>query len=323
MKRALLAVFSACAIGLTSLPVPAGASIAAVADVPEIRIVSQPFNILASVNSRFVLDPNLNSIVDRTDRLEFLLHRRVASIDSFRAIANGDVQPGVTDSLIIRLSRVDRDYAGHLLPVVPIISEQKEGYSLSVPFDGIYPITIRLVDSQTDAVLSQTLTFINKRDPNGVMPPVPYTSLLHLNTVPSLNTTGVTEISDATRASVQRMIDFLVAHPTPVTISLEPEVVAALAESANPVDAKLFLALREQLRTRSIANATFAPVDPSVFAGLDLGREFSAQLSFGEKTLNRLLPGVTIQRSTFVLTTTVLHCCANPELRRSFFCLRQ
>ena len=301
MKKGLLAILSACAIGLTSLPVPAGAaSTTAVADVPEIRIVSQPFNILASVNSRFVLDPNLNSIVDRTDRLEFLLHRRVASIDSFRAIANGEVQPGVTDSLIIRLSRVDRDYAGHLLPVVPIISEQKEGYSLSVPFDGIYPITIRLVDSQTDAVLSQTLTFINKRDPNGVMPPVPYTSLLHLNTVPSLNTAGVIEISDATRASVQRMIDFLVAHPTPVTISLEPEVVAALAESANPVDAKLFLALREQLRTRSIANATFAPVDPSVFAGLNLGPEFSAQLSFGEKTLNRLLPGVTIQRSTFV-----------------------
>ena len=301
MKKGLLTVLSACAFGLASVPVSAGAvSTTALADVPEIRIVSQPFNIFASVNSRFVLDPNLNSIVDRTDRLEFLLHRRVASIDSFRAIANGEVQPGVTDSLIIRLSRVDRDYAGHLLPVVPIISEQKEGYSLSVPFDGIYPITIRLVDSQTGAVLSQTLTFINKRDPNGVMPPVPYTSLLHLNTVPSLNDAGVIEISDATRASVQRMIDFLVAHPTPVTISLEPEVVAALAESANPVDAQLFLALREQLRTRSIANATFAPVDPSVFAGLNLGPEFSAQLLFGEKTLNRLLPGVTIQRSTFV-----------------------
>ena len=301
MKKKFLAALGAFALGLTSIPLPAGAaSTTASTDIPEIRIVSQPFNILASVNSRFVLDPNLNSIVDRTDRLEFLLHRRVASIDSFRAIANGDVQPGVTDSLIIRLSRVERDYAGHLLPVVPIISEQKEGYSLSVPFDGIYPITIRLVDSQTDAVLSQTLTFINKRDPNGVMPPVPYTSLVHLNTAPSLNTSGVVEISEATRAAVQRMIDFLVAHPTPVTISIEPEVVAALAESANPADAKLFLALREQLRTRSIANATFSPVDPSAFAGLKLGTEFSAQLSFGEKTLNRLLPGVAIQRSTFV-----------------------
>lgn len=301
MKSWFLAALGVFSLGLLSIPTPIVASSPAAANVvPEIRIVSQPFNILASVNSRFVLDPNLNSIVDRTDRLEFLLHRRVASIDSFRAIANGDVQPGVTDSLIIRLPSVERDYAGHLLPVVPIISEQKEGYSLSVPFDGIYPITIRLVDSQTDAVLSQTLTFINKRDPNGVMPPVPYTSLVHLNTVPSLNTSGIVEISDATRTAVQRMIDYLVAHPTPVTISIEPEVIAALAESANPVDAKLFLALREQLRSRSITNATFAPVDPSVFAGLKLGAEFAAQLSFGEKTLNRLLPGVTIQRTTFV-----------------------
>jgi hypothetical protein len=300
MKKGLLIALSACSLGLASMPISAGAASTAATDVPEIRIVSQPFNILTSTNTRFVLDPNLNSIVDRNDRLEFLLHRRVASIDSFRAIANGDVQPGVADSLNIQLSRVDRDYAGHLLPVVPIITEQKEGYSLSVPFDGIYPITVRLVDSQTDAVLSQTLTFINKRGANVVMPPVPFTTLVHLHTAPSLNTAGVIEISDATRAAVQRIIDFLIAHPTPVTISLEPEVVAALAESANPADAKLFLALRDQLRSRSIANATFAPVDPSLFAGLKLGAEFAAQLAFGEKTLNRLLPGVIIQRTTFV-----------------------
>ena len=301
MKKGWIIALGTYALGLSCLPTPVhAASSAATTAVPEIRIVSQPFNILASVNTRFVLDPNLNSIVDRTDRLEFLLHRRIASIDSFRAIANGDVKSSVTDSLIIRLSRVDRDYAGHLLPVVPIISEEKEGYSLSVPFDGIYPITIRLVDSQTEAVLSETLTFINKRDPNSEMPQVPFTTLAHLQTAPSLNTSGVVEITDATRSSVQRLVDFLVTHPTPVTISVEPEVVSALAESANPADAKLFLALREQLRSRSIANATFAPVDPSYFASLNLGREFSAQLSFGEKTLNRLLPGVTIQRSTFV-----------------------
>ena len=39
MKKGLLTVLSACAIGLTSLPVPAGAaSTTAVTDVPEIRI---------------------------------------------------------------------------------------------------------------------------------------------------------------------------------------------------------------------------------------------------------------------------------------------
>jgi hypothetical protein len=301
MKIGLVATLGACFFGLLAPMAPVhSASIASTNTVPEIRIVSQPFNVLNSSNTRFVLDPNLNSIVDRTDRLEFLLHRRISTADSFRAIARGEVQSSVTDSLTINLSRVDRDYAGHLLPVVPIIIEEKDGFSLSIPFDGIYPITIRLVDSQTDAVLSEVLTFVNKRDPNGVLPPVPFTTLLHLQAEPSLTSNGDIEISDATRAAVQRTIDFLASHPTQVTVSIEPEVIAALAESANPSDAKLFLALREQLRTRSIANATFAPVDPSLFAGLNLSREFSSQLAFGEKTLNRLLPGVTIQRSVFV-----------------------
>ena len=301
MKIGIFATLGAGLLGLIAPATPVhAASSASTNTVPEIRIVSQPFNILNSSNTRFVLDPNLNSLVDRTDRLEFLLHRRISTADSFRAIAKGEVQSSVTDSLTIRLSRVDRDYAGHLLPVVPIIIEEKEGFSLSIPFDGIYPITIRLVDSETDAVLSEVLTFVNKRDPNGALPPVPFSTLLHLQTEPSLASNGDIEISDATRTAVQRTIDFLASHPTQVTVSIEPEVLAALAESANPSDAKLFLALREQLRTRSIANATFAPVNPSLFAGLDLSREFSSQLAFGEKTLNRLLPGVTIQRSVFV-----------------------
>ena len=299
--KGLFSVLGACALGLVATPAPVhSASSTSTNSVPEIRIVSQPFNILNSSNTRFVLDPNLNSIVDRSDRLEFLLHRRIASVDSFRAIANGDVQSSVTDSLIIRLSRVERDYAGHLLPVVPIIIEEKEGFSLSIPFDGIYPITIRLVDSQTDAVLSEVLTFVNKRDPNSELPSVPFSTLIHLQSEPSFSASGDIDISDATRGAVQRTIDFLASHPTPVTVSIEPEVVAALAESAIPSDAQLFLALREQLRSRTITNATFAPVNPSLFAGLNLSREFSSQLSFGEKTLNRLLPGVTIQRSVFV-----------------------
>ena len=301
MKPGLFSSVGACLIGLVATVSPVhSASISSTSVVPEIRIVSQPFNILNSSNTRFVLDPNLNSIVDRTDRLEFLLHRRISTADSFRAIANGEVQSSVTDSLTIRLSRVDRDYAGHLLPVVPIIIEEKEGFSLSIPFDGIYPITIRLVDSQTDAVLSEVLTFVNKRDPDSVLPPVPFSSLVHLQSEPSITANGDIEISDATRATVQRTVDFLASHPTPVTVSIEPEVISSLAESANPSDAKLFLALREQLRTRTITNATFAPTSPSLFAGLKLPREFSSQLSFGEKTLNRLLPGVTIQRSVFV-----------------------
>ncbi|MEI6299656.1 MAG: hypothetical protein WCP50_08670, partial [Actinomycetota bacterium] len=57
---------------------------------PELKIVSQPFNVFTSVNAQFVLSPNLDTFVAADDRLEFLLHRRVASRDSFRSIADGD-----------------------------------------------------------------------------------------------------------------------------------------------------------------------------------------------------------------------------------------
>ena len=296
--RTLLAV---AIVSVTAPCLPARAAQAPVAiALPEIRIVSQPFNVLSSMNSRFVLDPNLNSLVDSSDRVEFLLHRRVVSRDSLHSIDNGDVQAGVTDSLSLRLSRVDRDYAGHLLPVVPIITEQKEGASLSIPFDGVYPLTIRIVDSTTDKVLSSVLTYINKRDPSIEVPMVPYTTLLHVSGAPSLSPTGDLEIGDDTRESFRRLISFFQTHPSPATISIEPEMLAALAESANPTDAKMFLTLRDHLRQRSIAVATFAPVDPSHMAALHLDDEFLAQLKLGERTLNKLLPGVPIIRTTFV-----------------------
>jgi hypothetical protein len=267
---------------------------------PAIRIVSQPFNILTSVNSRFVLDPNLNSFVDSSDRIEFLLHRRLISRDSLHSIDNGDVQAGVTDSLSIRLSRVDRDYAGHLLPVVPIITEQKEGASLSIPFDGVYPLTIRIVDSATEKTLSTVLTYLNKRDPSVEVPMVPYSTLLHVSGSPSLSATGDLEISEDTREAFRRLISFFQTHSSPATISIEPEMLSALSESANPTDIEMFLALRDHLRQRSIAVATFAPVDPSRMATIGLGGEFLAQLRLGERTLNKLLPGVPIVRTAFV-----------------------
>jgi hypothetical protein len=183
---------------------------------------------------------------------------------------------------------------------VPIITEQKEGDSLSIPFDGVYPITIRIVDSTTQKVLSSVLTYLNKRDPSVEMPMIPYTTLLHVSGSPSLSPAGDLEISDDARESFRRLITFFQTHPSPATISIEPEMLSALSESANPTDIKMFLTLREHLRQRSVAVATFAPVDPSHMASLGLGDEFLAQLKLGERTLNRLLPGVPIVRTSFV-----------------------
>lgn len=272
---------------------------------PELKIVSQPFNVFTAVNARFVLSPNLDTFVAADDRLEFLLHRRVASRDSFRSIADGDVIPAVTDSISFRMSRIARDYAGHLIAVVPIITSEKQGSSLSMPFDGVYPLTIRLVDSQTGDVVTSVLTFLNRRDTKLEIPIVPFSTVVSLTSPPSLTTDGTLIITDNARDSVTRLIDFLMTFRAPVTISIQPEIIAAFANSSLPTDVELFTKLRELLRGRTIVNTTFVPTNPSLFAAMNLSSEFVTQLKFGEKILNRLLPGVTIQRHTWIAAENI------------------
>ena len=274
-------------------------------EIPELKIVSQPFNVLTTVNAQFVLSPNLDTFVAADDRLEFLLHRRVASRDSFRSIADGDVIPSIADSITFRMSRISRNYAGHFVAVVPIITSDKQGASLSIPFEGVYPLTIRLVDSQTGEVITSVLTFLNRRDPKLVVPRVPFSTVVALTSPPSFNPDGTSIITDNSRDAVTRLVDFLTTFRLPVTISIQPEIIAAFANSSLPADIELFTKLRDQLRNRTIVNTTFAPSNPSLFAAMNLSSEFATQLKFGERTLNRLLPGVTIQRNTWIAADNV------------------
>lgn len=274
-------------------------------EIPELKIVAQPFNVFTTVNAQFVLSPYLNTFVAADDRLEFQLHRRVASLDSFRSIADGDVIPATIDSISFRMSHINRDYAGHLIAVVPIITTDKPGASLSIPFDGVYPLTIRIVDSQTGDVVTSVMTFLNRRDTSANIASVPFSTVIHLTSPPSLAIDGSMVITDNTRDAVTRLVTFLSTFKPKVTISIQPEIIAALAYSSLPADVDLFLSLREQLRTRSIINTTFAPSNPSLFAALNLSSEFITQLAFGESTLNRLLPGVTIQRNTWVASDNI------------------
>lgn len=272
---------------------------------PEIKIISQPFNVFTTVNARFVLSPNISTPVTADDRLEFLLHRRVASRDSFRSIADGDVIPAVTDSMSFRMSRITRDYAGHFIAVVPIITKDKQGASLSIPLDGVYPLTIRLIDSQTGDVVTSVLTFLNRRDLKLEIPVVPFSTVVSLTSPPSLNADGASIITDDSRDAVNRLIDFLTTFRSPVTISIQPEIIASFATSSLPADVELFTKLHELLRGQTIVNSTFALTNPSLFAAMNLSSEFVAQLKFGEYTLNRLLPGVTIQRHTWIAADNV------------------
>ncbi len=303
MRRLLRVALATSALATTLISSPVQASQKEIGSpVPEIGILAQPFNILTSVNARFLLDANIRNSLDGKDTLEFLLHRRIATRDSFASIAKGEVVLGVSDSFSVALSRVSRDYAGHLQPIVPIITTEKNSSALTIAQDGVYPLTIRITDFQTKSVLSSVLTFVNKRTLSATTQNIAVSPLLRLTTPGLLKTDGIIELDNTTRESVKRTIAFLGSFTGAVTVSISPQIITALGESGVPTDQQLFLDLHNQLRRRSITTDTFAPSDPAVFAGLGLEQEFIAQLKLGESTLNRFLPGVTIQRNSWVAT---------------------
>jgi hypothetical protein len=275
MKFIRLLAVSLVALGVASPATNVQAATPAVTlGIPELKIVSQPFNVFTTVNARFVLSANLDTFIAEDDRLEFLLHRRVASRDSFRSIADGDVIPAVTDSVSFRMSRISRDNAGNLIAVVPITTSDKQGASLSIPFDGVYPLTIRIVDPETGDVVTSVITFLNRRDTKLETPVVPFSTVVSLTGPASLLTDGTYVITDSERDSITRLVAFLTTFRSPVTISIQPEIIASFANSADPADAALFLRFREALQGRTIINNTFAPSNPSLFAAMNLRSEF-------------------------------------------------
>ena len=272
-----------------------GGTVSAAA-LPELSLINQTFNVRTATQLRFVFSDDARFL---NNRIEVELHRRVASRTSFQSIAKSEARPGVIDALTLTPSQVRRVDSKPEL-TIPISARVDTPQVMYVASDGIYPITIRIRDSQSREAIAEVLTFINVQrniDPAQV---VPASTLIRLKATPSLQPNGTTSITDETRINVARFIETLKTQSYPMTVSVQPEIIEALGSSTIDSDKELFLALRDQLRLRSITNAPFVPIDPSMLATMNMRQEFIEQLRIGEDTLNKWLPGVVIHRGTYV-----------------------
>ncbi len=269
-----------------------------------LTVISQPFNITGASVVRFVFTAPNEALLDNRNIVDVQLHRRVATRDSLQSIATGEATVRVVDTVSTSLRNVSRDADGHLVLNTTVSMQSQAASSLTFSFDGVYPITLRIRNAQTDEVISSVLTFVNKRQ-DIVSSPVPITTLIRLSATPSLSPEGTVTVSDDTRQKVRDFVAFLTTYSAPLTIGIEPEILSALALSDQTQDAQLLTNLREQLRRFSVVTSTFATTDVSMFAAARLDDEFIEQLRLGESTLNRYLPDVVIQRSSWIADAPV------------------
>ncbi|MEY3690799.1 MAG: hypothetical protein RJB57_454 [Actinomycetota bacterium] len=293
---AALPVGAACILtaGL-GLPARVQAGQTSVATAPSVSITGQPFRILESVSARFTL---AGTSLPAADSVEFLLHRRVANRDSFRAIADNFAEPGVIDSAVVAVGGRSRNNNGTVSVSVAINTRRTSRNDLFAQLPGIYPVTVRVRSGED--VLASTLTFIDRRDAETVPTGSPASILAVLGGAVTHSPDGTSTLDDDARANISRFVDFLEAVGAPVTLQVQPELLDTLSESPETLDTQLLDRLRAALRGRSVIASTYTAVDPVAMMQDGLSSELTEQFRLGEATLNRLLPGVTIQRSTWV-----------------------
>lgn len=294
MRKFLRSLTGLTVLALASLPIsstPLHAS-----TLPSLGLMSQTFNVTTATQLRFVFEDN-PVFVGNTVEIE--LHRRVASRRSFQSIARGEARPGVLDALTLPSYQVRR-INNSVQFSVPLSQKSDSPQTLIAAFDGVYPVTVRVRNNKSREAVAEVLTFINVHREGNPETVVQSSTLVRLRATPSLQPDGSIAITDETRVRVKKFIEFLRGRNYPLTVSVQPEIIGALATSADEVDKLLFEELRELLRQRSVATAPFVPTDPSMFAAMNMREDFIEQLRVGEDTLNTWLPGVAIQRSTYI-----------------------
>jgi hypothetical protein len=287
-------------------PVRAATNTTPTTDAPDLVVVSQPFTVLTDVNAKFNIAVPASVTINNADHLVLRLHRRVASRDSLASIASHASNSAVTDVYSIPLYSVPRDVDGHLEPIIPITTQAKASSALNLPFEGVYPVSISIVRGGVSAPLASILTYLNRRDVTQPQPQIHagvFASLVTAPGTPALMADGTIAVTDAIRKKTADFIALLQSVSAPLTLLVEPQLLDALNMSPVPGDQVLLKQLHTLLRAHSVVTSTYGTTDAAALIRAGVGDAFTSQLRLGEQTLNRLLPGVVIQRTTWVSTT--------------------
>ena len=269
--------------------------------VEEIGIASQPFHVVSPVNARFSLQLPASVTSDAT--MQFLLQRRVANRDSFRAIADRFAEPGVIDTVTIAVRRGVVSGSATSFDVLLNLVD-KGTNALTMPQPGVYPLVIRAVGAD-GALQASVLTFLDRRDATVSATGTPVSVIGILQGPVSHMTDGTIAIDDTTRVIVQQFIEFLRSTRSPLTLQVQPELIEAFATSPDVMDNQQFEQLRAELNGRSIVTSTYLPIDASTMVHDNLSQEFTQQLRLGESVLSKYLPGTVLHRGTWIAAQSI------------------
>jgi hypothetical protein len=200
-----------------------------------------------------------------------------------------------------------RDVAtGRVDVAIPIEIGVRTKNALQMSATGLYPISIGLQEDKS--VTSQIVTFV-ERLPQDVTSPLPSENFEialvgTLDAPVNLQPDATTQISQSTLSAITEAVSALEANPkTPISLAIRPELVDALGNSTD--DDTSLLTRLQNAESLQLLPTTYVDVQPDELLAQRGSDVFTIQLRLGEDVLAAGLPSMSIDRDSWLQTSTL------------------
>lgn len=203
------------------------------------------------------------------------VHRAVRSRSEFALTIDGDLLGTSIHSDRYPFDELDFDAAG----AVPITVDPPS------PLPGVYPVSVRLLDTDDDTVVASLVTHLIRVPDEPVEMPLSVAWVQQYGADPALQPDGTTAV-DSAQLDELRTIAALLDAGVPLTIVPTPETIAALAtlDDGTTTDA-----LSTLLAEHQVLSTPFVDVDVNAIVGAGRTDDLARQRVVGDGTLHDVL----------------------------------
>lgn len=266
------------------------------------RLVAQNFNVATNRQLRFVFaiddEAQRNTLAnDATSVVTIGFHPALTNREEVRANLEKGAQQQTVASIDLRFRQLTRNTSGDFVAITALIGP------LRTLDDGIYPVTLTI--SRTGATVASLITMVNLFAPDAAFDPLPVTALVSVDSQPTMQPDGSTEVSIVARTQLEALAALLESVDAPVGVHLSPQLIDGVRRSVVPEDQALFARLAGALPRHDVLPSTFVSFDAASAQRNAMADDFAEQLLAGESVIDAVNGEVPITRRVWVSRVSV------------------
>ncbi|HEX9681798.1 MAG TPA: DUF6049 family protein [Acidimicrobiales bacterium] len=211
-------------------------------------------------------DPGPDEPQGERAQVRIRVHGRLTSRSAFETSIQGVGLDAAVADIAADIGQLGRDSTGALVVRLPLAGggrppDPDAGALLSLPREGVYPVTVELRQGERSALLVTHLV----RAPDPDTDPLELAVIVPVHARPATTAVGEPALTERTTARIDRLVSSLASAPSiPVVLAPTPETLAALAAT----EPEALTRLAERAATDHVLVRPYVPLDArSLVAG--------------------------------------------------------